>query len=258
MCSYFTYPFGQKVMPVEQKSRTPKKVFVLGVYASAVHAKWLDPDGKLNVQALAVASEPYIFWRGDGVNDILDNITVPKECGSLLPANPKFNGPSGIILDKKFLAPLKIDRTDCWLADLLPESRLNLNQLKAIERKYVPFVTAGKVPKVTVPVVPKKFANDYRITELLEEFLQSKAEYLVTLGDVPLREFVSKFEPKWNRLASFGQILEQYGKIHVMSIERRKVGLIPLVHPRQAGRLGLSSQSWGKLHANWAANNISI
>ena len=41
-----------------------KKVFVLGVYASAVHARW-KKDGKVICQALAVASEPRIFWDGN-------------------------------------------------------------------------------------------------------------------------------------------------------------------------------------------------
>jgi len=63
----YQYPFGQPLIPVIQKDRGPKKVFVLGVYASAVHAKWRDQFGTVLVQALAVASEPYIFWRGDGV-----------------------------------------------------------------------------------------------------------------------------------------------------------------------------------------------
>ena len=34
------YPFGEELKQVVQQDRTPKKVFVLGVYASAVHAKW--------------------------------------------------------------------------------------------------------------------------------------------------------------------------------------------------------------------------
>jgi len=37
--SYY-YPFGETVHPLVQQDRTPKKVFVLGVYASAVHARW--------------------------------------------------------------------------------------------------------------------------------------------------------------------------------------------------------------------------
>ena len=48
--SYY-YPFGETVHPLVQQDRTPKKVFVLGVYASAVHARWKpafrsDQDGK--------------------------------------------------------------------------------------------------------------------------------------------------------------------------------------------------------------------
>ena len=35
-----TFPFGMPIMPVQQADRSPKRVFVLGVYASAVHARW--------------------------------------------------------------------------------------------------------------------------------------------------------------------------------------------------------------------------
>ena len=69
-----TFPFGQPVKPVYQTDRSPKRVFVLGVYASAVHAKWIDSEGRQKVQALAVASEPYIFWRGDGVEEIIEKL----------------------------------------------------------------------------------------------------------------------------------------------------------------------------------------
>src|SRR5688500_15578136 len=94
------FPFGQPLQRVEQTDRTPKEVFILGVYASAVHAKWVGPDGNVVVRALAVASEPYIFWRGEGVEDILRRIEVRPEVGTLVPAGPKLNGPSGIALDE--------------------------------------------------------------------------------------------------------------------------------------------------------------
>ena len=54
----YIFPFGSVLKKVEQQDKSPKKVFVLGVYASAVHAKWIGADGTVNVQALAVASEP--------------------------------------------------------------------------------------------------------------------------------------------------------------------------------------------------------
>lgn len=60
----YNYPFGQELVPLKQEEKSPKKVFVLGVYASAVHARW-KKDGKVICQALAVTSEPRIFWDGN-------------------------------------------------------------------------------------------------------------------------------------------------------------------------------------------------
>ena len=47
MKSLGTFPFGQPVQEVNQKDRNSKDVFVLGVYASAVHARWTDVNEKL-------------------------------------------------------------------------------------------------------------------------------------------------------------------------------------------------------------------
>ncbi len=67
----FIFPFGQALHPVVQTDLSPKKIFILGVYASAVHARWLDKNGKQKVSALAVASEPEIFWRGENAESII-------------------------------------------------------------------------------------------------------------------------------------------------------------------------------------------
>ena len=40
------FPFGQEVQKVEQDECSPKQAFVLGVHASAVHARWENPQGK--------------------------------------------------------------------------------------------------------------------------------------------------------------------------------------------------------------------
>ena len=76
-----TFPFGQPIMKVCQSDRTPKKVFILGVYASAVHAKWFDENEKEKVKALAVDSEPEIFWRGENAKEIIEEIKIPKGAG---------------------------------------------------------------------------------------------------------------------------------------------------------------------------------
>lgn len=138
------FPFGSKLQKVKQQDKSPKKVFVLGVYASAVHAKWIGTDGKVKVNALAVASEPYIFWKGDNAQEIINKIQVPAEIGKLVPAEKRFNGPSGKALDELFLKPFGYTRKDAWLCDLLPYSRINPNQQKAIEKHYTPLIKKFK------------------------------------------------------------------------------------------------------------------
>jgi hypothetical protein len=44
------FPFGEPVQEVVQTDCTHKRVFVLGVYASAVHARWIGPDSKTVVK----------------------------------------------------------------------------------------------------------------------------------------------------------------------------------------------------------------
>jgi hypothetical protein len=129
--SIFHFPFGQPLHKVEQTDRTAKSTFVLGVYASAVHAKWLDANGNQRVLALAVASEPSIFWRGENASEIIGSIEIPKDLGSLnVPEDGQLNGPTGRALDRLYLQPLGITRESAWLCDLLPESRVNPNQQK--------------------------------------------------------------------------------------------------------------------------------
>jgi hypothetical protein len=125
-----TFPFGQAVETLVQRDRGPKRVFVLGVYASAVHARWLAEDGSTLVTALAVASEPEIFWRGEGAEEIIAGIPVPAGAGRLEPTAENLNGPSGMALDAEFLEPLGLSRSDAWLCDLVPYSCKNDRQAR--------------------------------------------------------------------------------------------------------------------------------
>ena len=135
----YYYPFGEVVHPLVQVDRSPKKVFVLGVYASAVHARWRKGN-KVVSAAIAVASEPRIFWNGnpEEATEIISKIHIPKEMGTLEPAGSHLNGPSAKVLDNHILAPLGFTREDAWLCDLLPETRLNPNQIKVINNEYEP------------------------------------------------------------------------------------------------------------------------
>jgi uracil-DNA glycosylase len=246
------FPFGSQLQKVEQIDKSPKKVFVLGVYASAVHAKWIGVDGKTKVNALAVASEPYIFWKGEDAEKIIDKIPIPEKLGKLIPADNRFNGPSGIALDELFLKPLGYTREDAWLCDLIPYSRINANQEKAIESHYNnPLIKKFNLPECTIP----KFSvvelnNPERVNEIADELEQSQAEKIILLGDLPIKHFLSHFS-NHKKLSDFGCTINDYGKEHTVSIRNKTYQVIPLVHPRQAAALGRSSLDWKDLHEKW-------
>jgi len=252
MNSYF-FPFGQKLTKVQQTETTPnKEVFVLGVYASAVHAKWIDNDGRIKAQALAVASEPQIFWTGERVEEIISDIKIPDELGKLLPSNKNLNGPSGVALDELFLKPLGYLRKQAWLCDLLPESRVNPNQQKAV-KMYNDIAGQYGLPLSTIP----KFREDeirenaeQRHFEILNELEKSGANTIILLGDLPIRWFLHFFD-KRTKLSEFGNSQETYGRRHDIEINNKTYSVIPLCHPRNAARLGAFSKTWAELHDNW-------
>ncbi len=254
MAERYYFPFGQELRKVEQKDRSPKKAFVLGVYASAVHARWVDKDGIQVVSALAVASEPEIFWRGENAESEILKITIPTELGKLtVPKNPVLNGPSGRALDEKFLKPLGLTRGDVWLCDLLPYSRVNENQKKAIKSNYTQeLIRKHNLQPATIPPFDKKELNSTsRRAEILQELEDSKADTLILLGDLPIYWFLRYFDNRYSRLAQFGETPDSYGKANPISINGKTYKVIPLCHPRQSDRLGASSKKWGLLHNGW-------
>ena len=189
----YYFPFGQEVHPLTQKDKSDKKVFVLGVYASAVHAKW-KKDNTVICQALAVASEPEIFWDGneDAAKEIISSINIPKELGYLEPAGKQLNGPSAKVLDKNILAPLGYTRKDAWLCDCLPETRINQSQAKVLKEKYNPLIEKYNLNKVTIPLRPSYFCDTARSMEITDELMQSGADLLVLLGDIPIAQYLKK------------------------------------------------------------------
>lgn len=244
------FPFGQPVERVVQADRGTKRVFVLGVYASAVHARWLDAGGSQVVAALAVASEPYIFWRGEGVEDILSRIDIPTRAGRLVPAASHLNGPSGRSLDEQFLAPLGLTRDDAWLCDLVPYSCMNGEQANAVRDRYAPLEMRLNLPAVSWRPVPRELATTARRLDIVAELRESAASVVITLGDDPLRWFAAAFGSK-RSLGAYGKNLKSYGRLHDLHIADRNVKLLPLVHPRHAAGLGFHSQDWKSLHESW-------
>jgi uracil-DNA glycosylase len=251
----YQFPFGQPLRPVHQKDRSPKDIFILGVYASAVHAQWRGPDNKVLVTALAVASEPYIFWRGEDAEQIIASIPVPEGAGTLRAAAEGLNGPSGIALDEHYLKPLGHDRSSAWLCDLLPESRMNPSQAKAIKWAYAQRVIDFHLPPATVPKFDKGESNtDARREEILAELDASQAQTLVLLGDIPIQQFLKPLcsGVKVKDLTHLTELAGAYGEPWKTEINGRSMKVIGLCHPRQAAKLGSSSAKWHDLHKTWA------
>lgn len=246
------FPFGQPILSLVQKNRTRKRVFILGVYASAVHARWVDDDGRQKIGAVAVASEPEIFWRGSrsAAHKIISAIELPHGAGNLTPASDQLNGPSGKALDDLFLHPLELSRDDAWLCDLVPHSCMNDKQALALQRAYDPLRESLGLPAYDWPRLPMNLANKERCAAIEDEIAQSDAEVLVTLGDQPLKWFTQHYGTHAT-LSAYGETGSEYGQPHPLTIAGRKLQLLPLVHPRQAARLGTHSPKWAGLHDDW-------
>ena len=250
-----SFAFGMPVKPLVQNDRGRKRVFVLGVYASAVHARWVDANGKTIVKALAVASEPEIFWCGDReeAKAIISKIPIPAGAGGLLPASEQFNGPSGNALNKSFLSPLGITRAESWLCDLVPLSRKNERQTAALARSYDLIAERLGLPAYHWPPVSLVLATAERRAAIEREIHEASPEIIITLGDLPLKWFTRHYGSK-QQLSGYGVEHHKYGRLHPIQIADRKIQLLPLVHPRQAAGLGVHSSKWADLHKNWVSS----
>ena len=252
----YLFPFGQELHPLIQQDQTEKKVFVLGVYASAVHAKWKNKN-KIISQALAVASEPRIFWDGDPEEawEIIKKIEIPPEVGYLEPASRQLNGPSAKVLDEDILAQLGYSRERAWLCDMLPETRLNPNQVKVIREKYDPVAEQYHLNAVTIPLRPDTFCDAKRCEEITDELLRSNADTFVLLGDLPIKQYLNKVAPV--DFSSLAEHTEKYGYGHpvLTTIKGKTLNVIPLAHPRQIGALGAHSERWFNEHIKWEKSN---
>lgn len=248
----YLFPFGQELHPLVQEDKSPKKVFVLGVYASAVHAKW-KKDGAVICQALAVASEPRIFWDGniDEAKHIIEQVNMPAELGILEPAGMHLNGPSAKVLDENILAPLGYTRAEAWLCDCLPETRINSSQAKVIKERYNPLIEKYGLNPVTIPNRPAAFCDKKRSEEITTELLKSQAGLLILLGDIPIAQYLKKVaDVPYSTLGEYVD-LYGYGKTTEVVICGKTVKVLPFAHPRQIGALGTHSEKWHKAHHNW-------
>jgi hypothetical protein len=215
---------------------------IIGVYPSAVHARWVDVDGRTRIRAVAVANEPEPFWTGQEAEDHIATVaaTVPAVVGRLVGA-PGHNGPSGQALDGSVLAPLGLDRDRVRVADVDNRYLANPAQQQAIGRCYNLLAQKGLVPPVSWrPRRPITKVPADRRPSLAEELEEAGPDWVITLGDEPLRALgLRRLSPS------------TYGVPIAASLLGRRVRLLRLVHTRQQARHGASSPAWAQLHQDW-------
>ena len=182
---------------------------------------------------------------------IIDAVVIPPELGALEPAGRQLNGPSAKVLDENILAPLGYTRADAWLCDCLPETRLNASQAKVIRERYNPLIEEYNLNPVTIPARPNTFCDEKRSIEITEELMQSKAELLVLLGDIPIEQYLKKVaDVPYSTLGEYVD-LYGYGNPTETIICGKNIKVLPLAHPRQIGALGAHSERWNLAHKEW-------
>ena len=234
-----SFPFGEPLLPVRHTCSGPTPVFILGAYSSALHAMWrYGPAARDRVQALAIANEPEPFWDGEDQLRLVARHTPPF--GELLPT-PQ-NGPSGIALRELYLTPLGLDPTRCWITDVINTYFSTPRQRQACKRAYA---SSGRLaPEWALPLRPGQITpNADRLAEIKAELKEAAPKWVLTLGDEPLAAL---------GLARLSR--HDYGVPTPTTLYGLKTTLIPLTHPRNAGRLGPHSRKWATIHDQWLSD----
>jgi uracil-DNA glycosylase len=248
-----TFPFGNPVKKVKQAEISPKPVFILGVYGSAVFAQFKPANSKFTIRYLPIDNEPEVFWRGtqEYTKKIISNINVPKLAGKLVAEDKSFNGILGRLLDKYYLHPLKLQRDNVWICNLIPHTVLNKNERKSL-KKYNDLHTIFNLPEADIPTKKDRWSliNKKRYREIIAEIFQARSEVMITLGQQPLKWFLKEYDKNMGNLLNN----KDYGFVTEIQIESIKLKLIPLFHPRQLLKIKNRDTRVGLLHYDWLKN----
>lgn len=248
------FPFGENIVRLTQKDRSPKRFFLIGSYASAVHALWFDLSGKMVTRSLAVANEPEILWAGNSFEalTVITRVKCPLDAGRLTDAGKRMNGGIGRLFHSEILKPLNIFRSDVWFSLLIPFTIANKGQRKALNRYNRSCEKFRLPPSSILPSnIKTSLITEKRISDLIEELEESKAEIIITLGDLPLHHFIKLFNPYIDKLDSF----ERYGQIHDIKIKDKNYRLLPFYHPKSGENIGAYTEKWRRVHFDWKRLN---
>lgn len=243
----FTFPFGRLVRPVAPAADGERRVFVLGVYPSAVHPRCVGADGTEAIKAVAIDNEPEPFWTGGDASARVEavNAELPEGVGRLEAANQ--NGPSGLTLAERYLTPLWIGP---WrvLDHRRGEPMAGQHGSGRSPQTLVPATCQpGPAPGIHAPRPKEIGLVADRVPTLRSEWDAATPEVLVTLGAEPAKA-----------LGLDGPTHTDYGQPTSVTMWDRSVVHLALVHPRQAGGLGDHSSDWAATHQAWIESSPAL
>ena len=248
----YTFPFGLHTQKLIQEDTTPKNIFVLTPYVTALHAKW-KRFGITVTNAIAVANQPRLFWDGDyeEAKSIIDKIHLSEEVGTLEPAEPYLNNAYSHILENEILAPIGCTRDDVWLCALQNEPRANYWQLKLIREKYEPLIRTYSLSCPNIPPHITMLCDRERSISIFWELMKSTANLLILLGDEPINQFLKNVtDVPYSSLNEYIR-LYGYGVPTNVSIYGKLIQILPLAAPRRLDPKCSKNQDYIYLHQKW-------
>ncbi len=246
------FPFGQLVTLEFQKDESPKKVFVLDSFPSAVYAKWVMDTGTV-YNLLPVASEPSNLWYGDAKEaiQIIENISIPDDLGSLSLPDKEVNGIKNRIILNNILKPMYFHRYDVWMCYLSPDFKMNDKQKKLLKKRYEPLMKNFCLNDVTIPLENSISCDRNRVLQITSELIQSRADYLILLGDLAIQYYLRNvFDFKFRNLRDYSARCG-YGKPFKARIGSKDIEVILLASPNQIMDTSRRNAYWYNAHKTW-------
>jgi hypothetical protein len=157
----------------------------------------------------------------------------------------KYNGPSGQVLAARYLAPLGVERSTCWITDLHDTYFVSKGNEDAIRERYMPRSSriGGVLPVQFPKRPPLNKPSPERLRVLRDEFFQANPEWVITLGNDPIGPILGSEARKLE--------FKRYGEPFTAKVFGHPVKVLCLCHPRQAAGLGASSRKWYQQHRQW-------
>lgn len=251
----FTFPFGRPVTPRLPSASSPRPLFVLGAYPSALHVEWIPPEPFSRIRAIPIDNEPSPFWDGadhaERVDLWKDEVGFDERWGSVKGVK-RFNGPSGEWVREKVLAPLGCTSRDAWITDCLDTYRGSVGVTRRLTDTYDPFAKEYGLPAARLPLHPSEAriveeALSHHAARLRGELAAARPELVVTLGNAALRVLAEITEHEGRPPSKLG--LDEYGQERTSRVAGRRVRWLPLAHPAAPDVYQRAHDGWARRSA---------